>query len=134
MRGIATFDIGIVTGYVMGVADAAAGSTVCLPSSVTVKQTKQVVFNYMKNHPDSWNHTADIIVIDALREKLGLAETSKASKGRAIIWLTRHSFGRYASFAVLGLQSGQIRTYILAPTDRQNNPFCLMFDVCGILA
>lgn len=66
-RGDATYKIGVTTGYVMGVADSVAGILQCYPASATVMQTKQIVYNYMKSHPESWNKSADQIIIDALK-------------------------------------------------------------------
>jgi Rap1a immunity proteins len=66
MRGDSTYLVGTASGYIMGVADSVSGTQVCAPSGVTLKQTKQVVFNYMKSHPESWNQTADAIIVSAL--------------------------------------------------------------------
>lgn len=67
MRGAATYDVGIASGYVIGVFDVVDGVTVCSPGDATVKQVKQVVFNYMKAHPEKWNNSADSSVVAALR-------------------------------------------------------------------
>lgn len=67
MRGEATHNVGFTTGYIVGVADTINGTLVCLPPSVTVKQLKQIVYNYMKSSPEQWNQAADEIVTSALR-------------------------------------------------------------------
>lgn len=61
------YNAGLSTGYVIGVADAMADTLVCMPPNVTVKQTKQVVYKFMKAHPDSWNNAANRIVAAALK-------------------------------------------------------------------
>ncbi len=66
-RGDSTYEVGVATGYVMGVADTVDGIVHCIPATATVKQTKQVVFNYMKNHPESWNKSATQVIVSALR-------------------------------------------------------------------
>jgi len=65
-RGSANFRVGMATGYVIGVADSVAGILQCMPSGISVKQVNQVVFNYMKSHPESWNQSADQLVVAAL--------------------------------------------------------------------
>ena len=68
MRGSVDFEVGLGDGYVIGVYDAIDGVLVCCPVGVTVKQVKHVVFNYMQKHPESWDKSADISVVSALRE------------------------------------------------------------------
>lgn len=67
MRGDATYNVGMVTGYILGVHDSVAGNQICLTDKATVKQVKQVVFNYMKGHPEQWSTSANTIVTKALR-------------------------------------------------------------------
>ena len=43
MRGEATYDTAVASGYILGIADAMAGLIVCMPATTTVKQTKQVL-------------------------------------------------------------------------------------------
>jgi len=66
LQGHSAYNVGLSTGYIIGVADAMADTLVCMPSNVTVKQTKQVVYKFMKSHPESWNNAANHIVIAAL--------------------------------------------------------------------
>jgi hypothetical protein len=66
-RGEASYDVGVATGYIMGVADTAEGVLLCIPAKTSVKQTKQVVFNYMKSHPESWSKSAEVVIINALK-------------------------------------------------------------------
>lgn len=68
MRGASDFEAGVSTGYVLGVYDSLAGILVCSPEGVTVRQVKQIVFNYMQQHPESWDKSADFSVIAAVRE------------------------------------------------------------------
>lgn len=66
-RGAATYDVGVVTGYVIGVIDVANGVLACPPNDASIKQVKQIVINYMKAHPEQWNNSADSSVVAALR-------------------------------------------------------------------
>lgn len=67
MRGASSFDAAAGTGYVIGVFDVVDGILACSPDDVTVKQVKQVVFNYMKAHPEKWSNSADSSVVAALQ-------------------------------------------------------------------
>lgn len=67
MHGAATYEIGMASGYVLGVFDVADGVFACAPDGVSAKQVKQVVFNYMKAHPEQWSNSADASVVAALR-------------------------------------------------------------------
>ena len=67
-RGVADLEVGVGTGYVIGVYDSAAGILVCSPDGVSVRQVTQIVFNYMQKHPEAWEKSADISVVSALRE------------------------------------------------------------------
>lgn len=68
LRGTADYETGVGTGYVIGIFDSLSGILICSPDGVTVKQAKQVVFNYMQKHPESWDKSADISIIAALAE------------------------------------------------------------------
>lgn len=67
MRGAATYDVGLESGYIMGIYDVADGVLVCAPDGVSLKQVKMVVFNHMKEHPELWSNFADQSVIKALQ-------------------------------------------------------------------
>lgn len=66
-RGSADYMVGMASGYVIGVSDSVAGVLHCMPSAVSVKQAKQVVFNYMKSRPEIWDQSADQAVVAALK-------------------------------------------------------------------
>ena len=68
LKGGAGYKEGIGTGYVVGVFDSVSGILVCSPDGVTIRQVKQVVFNYMEKRPESWNQSADQSVIAALKQ------------------------------------------------------------------
>ncbi|MGE3297794.1 MAG: Rap1a/Tai family immunity protein [Porticoccaceae bacterium] len=68
LRGTADYETGVGSGYVIGVFDSLSGVLVCSPGGVTVKQAKQIVFNYMQKHPELWDKSADISIIAALGE------------------------------------------------------------------
>ena len=68
IRGQADYESGIGTGYVIGVFDSLSGILVCAPGGVTVRQVKQVVYNYMQKHPELWEKSADRSVIGAFAE------------------------------------------------------------------
>ena len=66
LHGHAGYNSGLVTGYVVGVADAFEGITSCIPSGVSVKETKQVVYTYMANHPEALSSSPEVVMMDAL--------------------------------------------------------------------
>jgi hypothetical protein len=68
MQGRVTYDGAMATGYVIAVADLLASVYVCLPDGVSVKQVQQVVFNYMKAHPEIWNNLGTYCVAQALAQ------------------------------------------------------------------
>jgi len=68
MRGEASYNVHLATGYILGVSDSMSGVLICIEEEVSVKQVKQVVFNYMKSRPEHWNRSADYSVVNALRE------------------------------------------------------------------
>jgi Rap1a immunity proteins len=68
MRGEASYNVGLASGYILGVSDAVSGVLICIEDEVSVKQVKQVVFNYMKSRPEQWNRSANYSVVNALRE------------------------------------------------------------------
>lgn len=55
-------------GYVIGVADAAAGTHVCITGPVTAGQVASVVRKYIAANPDKLEKGADVLVVWALRE------------------------------------------------------------------
>jgi hypothetical protein len=67
-QGTASYDGGVATGYIIAVADTLDSVYVCFPEGVRVKQIKQVVTNYMKAHPETWNNGAVYVVGKALNE------------------------------------------------------------------
>ena len=71
VRGGTDYESGAATGYIVGVIDVSQGVLVCVPageSGVSMKQLKQIAYNYMQKHPELWNQSADISVISAVRE------------------------------------------------------------------
>jgi hypothetical protein len=68
MRGSASYTVGLAGGYIMGVTDTVGGALACLPPTTTMKQVTQVVFNYMKANPRTWNNSADAVIIAALKD------------------------------------------------------------------
>ena len=71
IRGGSDYESGIGTGYVLGAIDTGLDSLICFPpgdNNITVKQVKQIVYNYMQKHPEMWNLAADASVIAAMRE------------------------------------------------------------------
>ena len=51
MEGNVTYMTGTVTGYIVGVADAYNNIIFSIPDGVQIKQLKQIVYKYMKQHP-----------------------------------------------------------------------------------
>lgn len=71
LNGSTDYGSGAATGYVLGVLDFAQDVLVCMPTGdagVGVRQAKQIVFNYMQKHPELWNQSADISVVNAVQE------------------------------------------------------------------
>jgi hypothetical protein len=59
-------------GYIAGVADALDGSSFCLgsgPTGVRVKQVDDVVYFYLRDHPEHRHNDASSLVTAALKEK-----------------------------------------------------------------
>lgn len=67
MKGGAGYAEGHSSGYITGVADAFDGVLFCVPTNVTIRQVKYVVFNHMKDNPADWNKMGDINIINALK-------------------------------------------------------------------
>jgi hypothetical protein len=67
--------VGVFLAYVTGVYDAMsfAFST---PDGVTVGQICAIVSKYLKNHPERWPESADLLVVEALRESFPLKKLS----------------------------------------------------------
>ena len=63
------YNSGLVTGYIIGVADAFEGITSCVPGGVTVRETKQVVHDYVSKHPDTLGKSPELVMMDALSGK-----------------------------------------------------------------
>ena len=63
--------VGVFLAYVTGVYDTLsfAFST---PDGMTVGQICAIVSKYLKNHPERWSESADLLVVDALREAFPL--------------------------------------------------------------
>ena len=68
MRGEASYDVGLFSGYIVGVFDVGSGILFCAPNGVSMKQVKRVVFNYMNNNPGKWGSSASDIVIESLQK------------------------------------------------------------------
>jgi len=62
----ADFSAGILMGYVVGVADIADGIRFCSPPGATNGQNIAIVVKYLRNNPEKWANSAEVIVMDAL--------------------------------------------------------------------
>lgn len=60
-------DLGICVGYISGVADTFE-DTKCLTAGVDLRQVKDVVKQYLENHPDERHHRASSIVVAAVQK------------------------------------------------------------------
>lgn len=66
-------------GYVMGVADAQQGVTVCAPSTVTSGQMRDMVYNYLTNTPAVRHLSGDVIVTHVLKSVWPCAERRRGT-------------------------------------------------------
>lgn len=75
--------VGVFLAYVTGVYDAMsfAFST---PDGVTVGQICAIVSKYLKNHPEMWRESADLLVVEALREAFPLKKVSNNRESQII--------------------------------------------------
>ena len=67
------FDNGLCTGYIEGISDALGasailGSTVCVPSGVTVQQITDIVGRYLQGNPHLRHYAANGLVAAALND------------------------------------------------------------------
>ena len=62
-----SFQAGLFKGYVGGVVDLGDGILFCTTTGVTRGQFSAVVAKYLKNNPEKWNKSADVIVTDAMK-------------------------------------------------------------------
>ena len=67
--------VGMFLAYITGVYDAMsfAFST---PDGMTVGQISVIVSKYLKSHPERWPESADLLVVEALREAFPLKKLS----------------------------------------------------------
>lgn len=65
-RGVPSFDVAVALGYVTGVVDTLDGIVVCSPPTVKLRQTTQVVYNYLKSHPEMESQPAHRAIAEAL--------------------------------------------------------------------
>ncbi|MBJ2129102.1 hypothetical protein JC525_09145 [Alteromonas sp. IB21] len=63
-----SFQSGLFSGYVIGVADFGDQILFCMTVGVTSGQVNAIVAKHLKNNPEKWNKAANAIVVDALRE------------------------------------------------------------------
>ena len=75
------FRVGVLNGYVEGIADADAES-LDVPNEVTREQLAVVVSKYVLSHPEKWHLPARKLVIDALAGAFGRAH-APGSKPKA---------------------------------------------------
>ena len=54
--------------YIIGVADALSGTTICVTNQNSAGQLTAVVRKYLDDHPDRWQFTASSLVQDALQQ------------------------------------------------------------------
>jgi hypothetical protein len=75
--------VGVFLAYVTGVYDAMsfAFST---PDGVTVGQICAIISKYLKNHPERWPVSADLLVVEALRESFPLKKLSNNKESKII--------------------------------------------------
>ncbi|MFN6301942.1 MAG: Rap1a/Tai family immunity protein [Planctomycetota bacterium] len=66
-------------GYVMGVADAQQGVTVCAPPTVTSGQMRDMVYNYLTNTPAVRHMSGDVIVTHVLKSVWPCAERRRGT-------------------------------------------------------
>jgi hypothetical protein len=71
------FQSGLCAGFVAGIADAALGTShgilgrrACLPEQVTGAQARDVVKQFLEQHPEARHYAAARLVLDALAEAL----------------------------------------------------------------
>jgi hypothetical protein len=58
-----------IAGYVAGVFDSRGGNEVfCFPKGVTLRQSRAILSNFIKKHPENWNKNAALFVTVALIE------------------------------------------------------------------
>ena len=67
-RDISSIDSGVYIGYVFGVFDSYDKILFCSPYNVTGRQVFDIVFQYLKNHPEERNEAGNILILKALKE------------------------------------------------------------------
>jgi hypothetical protein len=65
-RGVPSFEVAVAIGYVTGVVDTLDGIVVCSPPSVKLRETTQVVYDYLKGHPQMASLPAHRAIAEAL--------------------------------------------------------------------
>jgi hypothetical protein len=63
-----SFSAGNFVGYVEGVADSTFGTHYCAPGDVNFETLFDIVSNYLNSHPELWEVSAYVIVVEALNE------------------------------------------------------------------
>lgn len=69
----------LALGYVIGVADAAQGAVVCLPSAATAGQITDLVRAWLESAPAVRHNTADSLVVHVLKTAWPCANKPKRS-------------------------------------------------------
>ena len=62
------FESGLYGGYVAGVVDAGNGILFCTTSGVNRGQNLAVIAKYLKNNPEKWSQSADVLLINAMKQ------------------------------------------------------------------
>lgn len=62
----ASFREGIALGYIGGTIDSLPPDIECMPDKTQNQQIYQVVINYMKSHPESWDKSASMLIMLAV--------------------------------------------------------------------
>lgn len=68
------WNCGISKGYVAGVHDTLIGQAFCTPADASLGQVEDVVYLWLKDHPDVRSYSAESLVIAALQEAWPCAE------------------------------------------------------------
>lgn len=80
--------VGVFLAYVTGVYDTLSFAF-RTPDGMTVGQICAVVSKYLKNHPEMWRESADLLVVEALREAFPLNKLSNNKESQIIKQIDR---------------------------------------------
>lgn len=83
LAGGTLYEDGIGFGYVLGVYDRHYGTLHCLTedAEVTAIQVRQIVYNYLKDHPEKWGASAEKVVVLSLDTAFPCASSASGHGG-----------------------------------------------------